>query len=86
MRALQLMLGRDARVETASVEAVLAAFDDEAGGKPRSGYAVSYTHLDVYKRQHDSRLLPLSNGWKKYPSAENSRMANDTFDRHADTQ
>ena len=30
MRALQLMLGRDARVETASVEAVLAAFDEEA--------------------------------------------------------
>ena len=41
MRALQLMLGRDARVETASVEAVLAAFDDEAGGKPRSGYVAN---------------------------------------------
>lgn len=33
--------GRDARVETASVEAVLAAFDEEAGGKPRSGYVAN---------------------------------------------
>ncbi|MFR1638769.1 MAG: hypothetical protein ACLSVD_06045 [Eggerthellaceae bacterium] len=41
MRALQLMLGRGARVETASVEAVLATFDDEAGGKPRSGYVAN---------------------------------------------
>ena len=44
------------------------------------------SHRNADAHTHDSRLLPLSNGWKKYPSAENSRMANDTFDRHADTQ
>lgn len=41
MRVLQLMLGGDARVETASIDAVLAAFDDGAEGTPRGGYVAN---------------------------------------------
>lgn len=41
MRVLQLMLGSEARVETASIDAVLAAFDSEAGGAPRGGYVAN---------------------------------------------
>ena len=61
MRALQLMLGRDARVETASVEAVLAAFDDEAGGKPRSGYVANIQgDLAVSANKRGVRIEPMS--------------------------
>ena len=61
MRALQLMLGRDARVETASVEAVLAAFDDEAGGKPRSGYVANIQgDLAVSANKRGARIEPMS--------------------------
>ena len=44
------------------------------------------TQRNAEAHRHESRLLPLSNGWKKYPSAENNRMANETFDRHAEIQ
>lgn len=61
MRALQLMLGRDARVETASVEAVLAAFDDEAGGKPRSGYVANIQgDLAVSANKRGVRIEPMA--------------------------
>ena len=61
MRALQLMLGRDARVETASVEAVLAAFDEEAGGKPRSGYVANIQgDLAVSANKRGVRIEPMS--------------------------
>ena len=61
MRALQLMLGRDARVETASVEAVLAAFDDEVGGKPRSGYVANIQgDLAVSANKRGVRIEPMS--------------------------
>ncbi len=59
MRALQLMLGRDARVEAASVEAVLAAFDDETGGKPRSGYVANIQgDLAVSANKRGVRIKP----------------------------
>ena len=61
MRARQLMLGRDARVETASVEAGLAAFDDEAGGKPRSGYVANIQgDLAVSANKRGVRIEPMS--------------------------
>ena len=61
MRALQLMLGRDARVETASVEAVLAAFDDETGGKPRSGYVANIQgDLAVSANKRGVRIEPMA--------------------------
>ena len=61
MRVLQLMLGRDARVETASVEAVLAAFYDEAGGKPRGGYVVNIQgDLAVSANKHGVRIEPMA--------------------------
>ena len=61
MRALQLMLGRDARVETASVEAVLAAFDEEAGGKPRSGYVANIQgDLAVSANKRGVRIEPMA--------------------------
>ncbi len=41
LQLLQAMLGPDARVETASVEAVLDGF---AAGKPRSGYVTNIQH------------------------------------------
>lgn len=61
MRALQLMLGRDARVETASVEAVMAAFDDAAGGKPRGGYVTNIQgDLAVSANKHGVRIEPMA--------------------------
>lgn len=61
MRVLQLILGRDARVETASVEAVLAAFDDAAGGKPRGGYVTNIQgDLAVSANKHGVRIEPMA--------------------------
>ncbi|WP_101720829.1 tRNA lysidine(34) synthetase TilS [Eggerthella timonensis] len=61
LRALQLMLGRDARVETASVEAVLAAFDDGQGGKPRGGYVTNIQgDLAVSANKHGVRIEPMA--------------------------
>lgn len=61
LRALQLMLGRDARVETASVEAVLAAFDDEQSGKPRGGYVTNIQgDLAVSANKHGVRIEPMA--------------------------
>lgn len=61
MRALQLMLGRDARVETASVEAVLAAFDEEEGGRPRGGYVSNIQgDLAVSANKHGVRIEPMA--------------------------
>ncbi|QOS68105.1 tRNA lysidine(34) synthetase TilS [Eggerthella guodeyinii] len=61
LRALQLMLGRDARVETASVEAVLAAFDEGADGKPRGGYVTNIQgDLAVSANKHGVRIEPMA--------------------------
>ena len=61
MRVLQLMLGRDARVETASIEAVLAAFDDAAGGKPRSGYVANIQgDVAVSANKQGVRIEPMA--------------------------
>lgn len=61
LRALQLMLGRDARVETASVEAVLATFDEGANGKPRGGYVTNIQgDLAVSANKHGVRIEPMA--------------------------
>lgn len=61
MRALQLMLGRDARVETASIEAVLAAFDDAADGKPRGGYVANIQgDVAVSANKQGVRIEPMA--------------------------
>lgn len=61
MRALQLMLGRDARVETASVEAVLAAFDDGAGDRPRGGYVANIQgDVAVSANKQGVRIEPMA--------------------------
>lgn len=61
MRALQLMLGREARVETASVEAVLAAFDHGASGKPLGGYVANIQgDLAVSANKLGVRIEPMA--------------------------
>lgn len=61
MRVLQLMLGREARVETASIQAVLAAFDEEASGKPCSGYVANIQgDLAVSANKHGVRIEPMA--------------------------
>lgn len=61
LRALQLMLGREARVETASVEAVLAAFDEGADGKPRGGYVTNIQgDLAASANKHGVRIEPMA--------------------------
>ena len=52
---------------------------------PRATSSTS-THRKTEAQMHDSRLLPPSKGWKKYPRAENNRMANETFERQAEIQ
>ena len=59
MRTLQLMLGREARVETASVQAVLDAYD-AADGTPRGGYVTNIQcDLAVSANKHGVRLEPM---------------------------
>ena len=59
MRTLQLMLGREARVETASVQAVLDAYDT-ADGAPRGGYVTNIQcDLAVSANQHGVRHEPM---------------------------
>lgn len=59
MRTLQLMLGREARVETASVQAVLDAYD-AADGAPRGGYVTNIQgDLAVSANKHGVRLEPM---------------------------
>lgn len=59
MRTLQLMLGREARVETASVQAVLDAYG-AADGAPRGGYVTNIQgDLAVSANKHGVRLEPM---------------------------
>ncbi|MEG0016613.1 MAG: tRNA lysidine(34) synthetase TilS [Gordonibacter sp.] len=60
LRALGNMLGAEARVETASVEAVLAAYD-ETTAAPRSGYVANIQgDLAVSANKHGVRIEPMS--------------------------
>lgn len=59
VRVLGLMLGSEARVETASVEAVLAAYD--AAGAPRGGYVANIQgDLAVSANKHGVRIEPMA--------------------------
>lgn len=61
MRVLQLMLGAEARVETASIDAVLAAYDLAAGGRPRGGYVANVQgNLAVSANKHGVRIEPMA--------------------------
>lgn len=61
MRDLQLVLGPDARVETASIDAVLAAFDPEREGRPRGGYVANIQgNLAVSANKHGVRVEPMA--------------------------
>lgn len=61
MRVLQLMLGSEARVETASIDAVLAAFDGEAEGTPRGGYVANIQgDVAVSANKHGVRVEPMA--------------------------
>lgn len=61
MRVLQGLLGPDARVETASVDAVLAAYDRAAEGRPRGGYVANIQgDLAVSANKHGVRIEPMS--------------------------
>ena len=58
-RVLGLMLGSEARVETASIEAVLGAFDEE--GAPRGGYVANIQgDLAVSANKRGVRLEPMA--------------------------
>ena len=58
VQVLQLVLGADARVETASVERVLAGFAD---GKPVSGYTANVQgDLAVSANKHGVRIEPMA--------------------------
>ena len=53
--------GVDAGVGAAAGEAGLAAFDDEAGGKPRSGYVANIQgDLAVSANKRGVRIEPMS--------------------------
>ena len=61
VRALQRLLGADARVEAASVDAVLAAYDRADGGRPVGGYVANIqgdTAVSANKR--GVRLEPMA--------------------------
>ena len=61
VRALQRLLGADARVEAASVDAVLAAYDRADGGRPIGGYVANVqgdTAVSANKR--GVRLEPMA--------------------------
>lgn len=59
-RMLQRMLGADARIEAASVDAVLAGFDAE-GGKPRGGYVANIQgDLAVSANKQGVRVEPMA--------------------------
>lgn len=62
MRALQGVLGADARVETASVNAVLDAFEDGEGlGKPIGGYVTNIQgNLAVSANKQGVRVEPMA--------------------------
>ncbi len=56
--ALSLMLGSDERIETASIEAVLAGFED---GKPNGGYVVNIQgNLAVSANKQGVRVEPMA--------------------------
>lgn len=58
-RVLGLMLGSEARVETASIEALLDAFDE--GGAPRGGYVVNIQgDLAVSANKRGVRIEPMA--------------------------
>ncbi|OUO89797.1 tRNA lysidine(34) synthetase TilS [Gordonibacter sp. An230] len=61
VRVLQRLLGADARVEAASVEAVLAAFDRSDGGRPIGGYVANVQgDLAVSANKRGVRLEPMA--------------------------
>ena len=58
MRVLQEVLGREARVETAAVDAVLGAWD---GARPRGGYVANIQgDLAVSANKHGVRIEPMA--------------------------
>ncbi len=60
LRVLGCVLGADARVETASVEAVLAAYDEE-NGAPIGGYVTNIQgDLAVSANKHGVRIEPMA--------------------------
>lgn len=63
MRVLQAVLGQEARVETASVDAVLAAWDGagDEGARPRGGYVANIQgDLAVSANKHGVRIEPMA--------------------------
>ena len=59
LRVLGLVLGAEARVEAASVEAVLAAYDD--AGAPRGGYAANIQgDLAISANKRGVRIEPMA--------------------------
>lgn len=59
LAVLEAFVGREARIETASIEAVLDAFDDK--GLPRSGYVVNIQgNLAVSSNKHGVRIEPMA--------------------------
>ncbi|HIY84640.1 tRNA lysidine(34) synthetase TilS [Rubneribacter sp.] len=61
VRVLQRMLGPDARVETASVDAVLAAYDRAAEGRPIGGYVANIQgDLAVSANKRGVRIEPMA--------------------------
>ena len=58
VQVLGKLLGPDARVETASVEAVLAGFED---GRPNSGYVTNIQgNLAVSANRNGVRIEPMA--------------------------
>lgn len=61
MRVLQYILGYEARIETASLDAVLASYDAAAGGSPKSGYVVNIQgDLAVSSNKRGVRIEPMA--------------------------
>ena len=59
LRVLGLVLGAEARVEAASVEAVLAAYDD--AGAPRGGYVANIQgDLAISANKRGVRIEPMA--------------------------
>ena len=59
LAVLEAFVGKEARIETASIEAVLSAFDDE--GKPHSGYVVNIQgDLAVSSNKKEVRIEPMA--------------------------
>lgn len=59
LAVLETFIGKESRVETASIEAVLDAFDE--GGLPKSGYVVNIQgNLAVSSNKHGVRVEPMA--------------------------